>query len=108
MKNRGKAAHVHTMFIRQFSENFDEADDEEQRRCNIDPECDRRNAKGSESQCWYDDNKLLETAKLDLQIRTLPNENSSGDILKSQTNGSNQFSPAARLLLQSFFACEAG
>ena len=58
---------VNAMFVPQFTENFDEADDENQRRRNIDPERYRRNAKKRESQSRYNDNKLLETAHLDLQ-----------------------------------------
>jgi len=63
---------VHAMFLRQFIEDFDEADDEKQRRTKIDPECHRRHAKRRESQRRYDDNKLLETAQLDLQRWALP------------------------------------
>jgi hypothetical protein len=59
------------MFLRQFSENLDEADDENHRRRNIHPECYRRHAKRREDQTGYHDNKLLETAKLDLQRWTL-------------------------------------
>jgi hypothetical protein len=33
---------IHALFLRQFIENFYEADDEEQRRTNIHPECRRR------------------------------------------------------------------
>ena len=55
------------MFLRQFLENFDEADDEKQRRTNIDPECRRRNAKRRGSQSKYDDGELLEIAQEDFQ-----------------------------------------
>ena len=41
---------VQAMFLRLFPEKFDEADDEKQRRTNIDPECRRRHAKRRESQ----------------------------------------------------------
>ena len=63
---------VHAMFLRQFPEDFDEADDEEQRRTNIHPEWNRRYAKRRESQSRYDDNELLETAHDDLQRWALP------------------------------------
>src|SRR5207247_8537054 len=75
---------VDPMFLRQFTENFDEADDEKQRRTNIHPECDRRHAKPRGSQSRYDDNELLETAQLDLQ-RWTPPVNASGDILELLT-----------------------
>jgi hypothetical protein len=65
---------VHAMFLRQFPENFDEADAEKQRRTNIDPECHRRHAKRRGSQSRYDDNELLETAHDDLQRGALPGD----------------------------------
>ncbi len=80
---------VDAMFLRQFPENFDEADDEKQRRTNINPECYRRHAKRRGSQSRYDDNNLLETAHDDLQRWMLSSVNSSGDILKSPTKGDN-------------------
>jgi hypothetical protein len=55
------------MFLPQFPENFDEADDEKRQGTNIDPEYRRRYAKRRESQRRYDDNELLETAHDDLQ-----------------------------------------
>jgi hypothetical protein len=58
---------VDAMFLPQFPENFDEADDEKHRGTNIDPEYRRRHAKRRESQSRFDDNKLLETAPGDLQ-----------------------------------------
>ena len=76
---------VRAMLLRQFSDNFDEADNEKQRRTNIHPECDRRHAKRRESQSRYDDNELLE-----LQRWTLPPVNSSGDILELPTKRGNQ------------------
>ena len=86
---------VDPMFLRQFIENFDEADDEKQRRTNIHPECDRRHAKRRGSQSRYDDNELLETAQLDLQ-RWTPPVNSSGDILEFPTKGGNHLSSEER------------
>ena len=58
---------VDSMFLPQFPENFDQADDEKDQGTNIDPEYRRRYAKGRKSQRWYDDNELLETAHDDLQ-----------------------------------------
>ncbi len=63
---------VDAMFLRQFLEDFDEADDEQQRRTNIDPEYRRRNAKWRGSQSEYADSELLETAKEDLQRWRFP------------------------------------
>src|SRR5262249_19795674 len=45
---------VDAMFLRQFLENLDQADNENQRRTNIDPKCRRRNAKGRGGQSKYD------------------------------------------------------
>jgi len=81
------------VYLRQFSENFDEADDEKQRGRNIDPECDRRNAERRESQSRCDDNKLFETAQLDLQRGTLPSGEFEWAILKFPTKGDNQARP---------------
>src|SRR5947208_5673151 len=63
---------VHALFLWQFAEDFDEADDEKQRRTNIDPECHRRHAKRRESQSRCNGRELLETAQLDLQRWALP------------------------------------
>ena len=58
---------VDAMFLRQFLENLDEANDEKQRRTNINPECRPRNAKWRGSQSKYGDSDLLETAQENLQ-----------------------------------------
>ena len=65
------------MFLRQFLENLDEANDEKQRRTNINPECRRRNAKWRRSK--YDDDELLETAQEDLQNWRSPRDFERGD-----------------------------
>ena len=75
---------VDAMFLRQFIENFDEADDEKQRGTNIDPECRRRHAKRRASSERYDDSELLETAHEDLQRWALRCVTSSGNILKAR------------------------
>src|SRR5437763_1654808 len=74
---------VDAMFLRQFLENLDEADDEQQRRTNIDPECRRRNT----SQSKYD-SELLATAQEDLQ--RWPTPDFEREILKQPTKTSNQ------------------
>jgi len=56
---------IHALFLRQFAENLNEADDEKQRPSNIQPECNRREAK-RHGQSRYDDNELLETVHDDL------------------------------------------
>ena len=55
------------MFPREFPQNFDEADDQNQRRTNVNPEWSRRHAKRNEGQSRFDDHELLEKAKDDLQ-----------------------------------------
>jgi hypothetical protein len=50
---------VHTMLLRQFPENFDEADDENQQRTNVHPECRRRHSERGGNQTGYDNNELL-------------------------------------------------
>lgn len=81
---------VYAAFPRHFLENLDEADDEKQRRTNINPECRRRNAKRRRSQSKHGGNQRLETAQEDLQRWALPCETSSGKILKPPINGSNR------------------
>jgi len=59
-------------FLRQFIENLDEADDEKQRRTNVNPECRRRNAQWRSTQSGYHNSELLETVQEDLQRWALP------------------------------------
>src|SRR5207249_2573643 len=60
---------VDAMFLRQFLENLDEANDEEQRRTHINPERRRRNAKWRRRQSKYGDSEPLDTAQENLQRR---------------------------------------
>lgn len=78
---------VDAMFLPQFPENFDEADDENHQGTNIDPEYRRRYAKRRESQRRYDDNELLEAAHDNLQRWDLTDD-FEGGILKLPTRGS--------------------
>jgi hypothetical protein len=79
---------VDAMFLPEFPENFDEADDEKHQGTNIDPKYRRRYAKRSESQSRYDDNELLETAHDDLQRSSISPDDFEGGILKLPTKGS--------------------
>ena len=57
---------VDAVFLRQFIEYFDDADEEEQRRRHVNPEYRRRHAKRRQSQSSCDDSEPLETAHEDL------------------------------------------
>ena len=57
---------VDAVFLRQFIEYFDEADEEEQRRRYVNPEYRRRHAKRRHSQSRCDDSEPVETAYEDL------------------------------------------
>ncbi len=69
---------VDAMFLRQFLEKLDDADDEERQRRNINPKWRCRNAKRRGSQRQHDDSELLETAQENLQRWALPRVTSSG------------------------------
>jgi hypothetical protein len=65
---------IDAVFLRQFSENLDEASNEEQRRGNVNPECRRRNAKWRGSQSKHDDTDLLEISQENLQRCAPPHD----------------------------------
>ena len=76
---------VDAVFLRQFIEYFDEADEEEQRSRYINPEYRRRHAKRRHSQSGYDDSELLETAHEDLHRWAPFRVTSSGILAPTET-----------------------